>query len=108
MRNFRSLVVAFVALCALTLGGYVLARKHVVPLPAPGDDIIIKGGSLEIQCGTNHGTNCLGAPDSYGKYKHTKKDAHILHMTVTDQAGAVLYSGNFDKDHQPTVAITYK
>ena len=75
----------------------------------PGDDvIIIKGGSLEIQCGKNHGTDCLGSHDSKGKYKHKKNSAHIMKVEVKDSYGKSLYSSSFDATSQPQIEITYK
>jgi hypothetical protein len=106
MRNFRFCLVAVVTVFALTICVYGLVRKP--PMQDPGDDIIIKGGSLEIECGKNHGNDCLGSPDAYGKYKHKKNNSHILRVTVTDNTGAILYNSAFDKDHQPAIKINYK
>ena len=105
MRNFRLLIIALATICVLALGVFAL----VSPVQAPGDDvIIIKGGSMEIQCGKNHGTDCLGSHDSYGKYKHKKNGAHIMQVVVKDNTGATVYTGPFDATHQPSIEITYK
>ncbi len=104
MRNFRLLITALATICVLTLGVFAL----VSPGQAPADDvIIIKGGSLEIQCGKNHGLDCLGAPDANGKYKHKKNGAHIMQVQVKDSSG-VLLNKAFDASNQPTIEITYK
>ena len=106
MRNFRLLITALATICVLALG--VLAIVNRAP-QAPGDDvIIIKGGSLEIQCGKNHGLDCLGTPDSKGKYKHKKSGAHIMQVVVKDNTGASVFSSSFDAAHQPQIEITYK
>jgi hypothetical protein len=105
MRNLRLRLTLLAAICMLALGAYALANR---PPLAPGDDIIIKGGSLEIQCGQNHGMDCLGTPDANGKYKHKKTTAHILHVTVTDNTGAPPFNRAYDKDHQPVITINYK
>ena len=105
MRHLRLLIITLATICALAFGVFALVNR---PAPFGGDDIIIKGGSLEIQCGSNHGSDCLGTPDTTGKYKHKKDKSHILQVVVKDKTGTVLYSSAFDKDHQPEIDITYK
>jgi hypothetical protein len=107
MRNFRLLIVALATICALALGVYGLIHSPG-QMMAPGDDIIIKGGSMEIQCGANHGKDCLSHTAGTYAYTHTKKTAHITGVVVKDDAGSVLYSSSFDPAHQPTVAVTFK
>jgi hypothetical protein len=93
----------------MALGVFALVNR---PPATPGgdDDIIIKGGSIEVQCGKNHKKDCLGAPDLYsGKYKRADKDdRHIMQVIVRDSAGGQLSNNNFDKDHQPTIYISYR
>lgn len=104
MRNFRLLIIALATICMLALGVFAIANR---PAPPSRDDvIIIKGGSLEIQCGKNHGLSCLGTPDANGKYKH-KKAGHILQVVISDNTG-VLLDKPFDASNQPTIEITYK
>ena|SRR5713101_3340027 len=105
MRNLRLRLALLAAICLLALGAYALANR---PPQAPGDDIIIKGGSMQIQCGANHGKDCLSHTAGSGNYTHTKGNAHITHVTVTDSAGAVQYSGSFSPSSQPTIAVTFK
>lgn len=106
MRNFRLLIVALATICVLALGVFALVNR---PAPEPGDDvIIIKGGSLEVQCGKNHGLDCLGTHDSKGKYKHKKSGAHITQVEVKDSTGASVFSKSFDATTQPQIEITYK
>ena len=106
MRNFRLLIVALAAICALALGVFALVNR---PVPAAGDDIIIKGGSLEIKCDTNHGKDCLDHTSGTFTYTHTKKTAHITHILVMASDGTTkLLDKDFDKDHQPTITATYK
>ncbi len=85
MRNLRLRLTLLATICMLALGAYALANR---PPQAPGDDIIIKGGSMEIQCGTNHGKDCLAHTSGTYLYTH-KKNAHITQVTVTDSTGAV-------------------
>ena len=108
MRNLRFLIVALAAICVLALGAFALVNRPTPP-PAPADDdIIIKGGSLEIDCGTNQGTDCFGGSGS--KPKH-KKSGKIVKIVVTRSDGSVL--GTFTKhtdfnDGKPIIVITYR
>ena len=106
MHHLRLLIIAIATICVLALAAVALVNRPAVP--APGDDIIIKGGSLEIQCGSNHGTDCLGTNDSTGKYKHKQGGKHITQIVVKDSDGGQLSNNNFDAGHQPTITITYK
>jgi len=106
MRKLRLLIIALATISVLVLGAFALAHGPVVP--AGGDDIIIKGGSLEIQCGSNHGTDCMGVNDSTGKYKHKQGGKHIMQVVVRDSSNQQLSNNNFDATHQPTITITYR
>jgi hypothetical protein len=106
MRHLRLLIIATAAICVLALAAFALVNGPAVPVP--GDDIIIKGGSLEIQCGSNQGTDCLGVNDNTGKYRHKQTNKHIMQIVVRDSSGGQLANNNFDKDHQPSITITYK
>ena len=100
----RRLLISIAAICVLVLAAFALANR---PVQAPGDDIIIKGGSMEIQCGTNHGKDCLAHTSGTFTYTH-KKNAHITNVVVRDNSGAELYSKAFDAAHQPSIAVTFK
>jgi hypothetical protein len=88
----------------LALGAYALANR---PPQAPGDDIIIKGGSMTIECGSNHGKDCLAHTSGTYLYSH-KKNAHIMHVLATGSDGAVLLDQDFTNNGQPTIKVTYK
>lgn len=103
MNKLRRLAIAITTICVLALATYALVNP---PVQDPADDIIIKGGSLEIQC--KGGTDCLGPSDGHGKYKHKKDKNHILKVTVTDKDGGTLYSGSFDKTNQPVIDVTFR
>jgi len=92
----------------MALAAFALA--HRTASPAPGDDvIIIKGGSLEIQCPPNQDRACLGIADiTTGKYKHTKATAHIMQIVVKDSSGKQLFSNAFTAGQQPSIEVTYK
>lgn len=107
MRNLRLLITALATICVLALGVFAIVNR--APHSDPGDDvIIIKGGSLEVQCGKSHGLDCLGTHDSKGKYKHRKSGAHIKEVVVKDSTGATVFSSSFDATHQPQIELTYK
>ncbi len=105
MHRLRLLIIAITTICVLALG--VLA--FVTRPQDPGDDVIvIKGGSLEIQCGKNHGNDCLGTNDNRGKYKHKNSTKHIKQIVVTSNNNTVLFTGIFENQNQPQIEITYK
>ncbi len=108
MRSFRLIIVTLATVLALALGVFGLIHRPGQTTVAPGDDIIIKGGSMEIQCGANHGKDCLQHTAGSYTYTHTKGNAHITGVVVKDDTGAVLYSSSFVPAHQPTVAVTFK
>lgn len=107
MRKLLFIAVAGAVLCALTLGALAVANRVV---QAPGDDvIIIKGGSLEIQCPPNQDKACLGIADlTTGKYKHTQSTSHITQIVVKDSTGKVLFTKSFSPSAQPSIELTYK
>src|SRR5712692_4371100 len=96
MSRARLLIIAIATICVVALAAFALVNSPPQP---PGDDIIIKGGSLEIECGTKHGTDCLGTPVNVNgkmKYKH-KKSGTLTRVVVSKSSGAVL----FDSDKTP-------
>jgi hypothetical protein len=109
MHNLRLLIIAIAAICILALGVFALVGSYP---QAPADDvIIIKGGSLEVQCGKNHGTKCLGSNDNKGKYKNSDPNKHILKIVVKPinaNDNAAFLSRDFDNTNQPEIDITYK
>ena len=88
MRQLRLLIIAIAAICVLALGVFALVNQN---MPIMGDDIIIKGGSLEIQCGAHQGTDCLGTNDNVGKYKHKQSGKHITKVVVKDSSGTKVF-----------------
>ena len=108
MRTLRFLIIAIAAICVLGLGAFALVNQGREP--DPGDDIIIKGGSLEIQCGTRHGNDCLGTNDSKGKYRAKKTNFHITNIVIRDVAnpGVILFDRSFDPTKPPQIEIKYK
>ena|SRR5437762_9543544 len=102
----RRLLLSVAAICLLALAAVALARR---PPQAPGDDIIIKGGSMSIQCGTNHGKDCFSHTTGTYLYTHKKATAHITHVSVKDSAGNELCTNcDFAPAAQPTITVTFK
>lgn len=108
MRILRFLIIAIAVVCVLALGVFALVTQ--APPADPGDDIIIKGGSLEIQCGTKHGYDCLGTPDAKGKYKAKKTNFHITNIVIRDATNTnqVMFDRSFDPMKPPQIEIKYK
>jgi hypothetical protein len=107
MRQLRLLIIAIATICVLALGVFALVNQSA---PAGGDDIIIKGGSLEIQCGANQGADCLGTNDNGGKYKHKQSGKHITKVVVKDSSGATVFDSSTLQTfgNKPEIDITYK
>lgn len=114
MRILRLLIMAIATICVLALGVYALVNQPP-PQVDPVDDIVIKGGSLEIQCGKNHKTDnagCMGLDDgSNGKFKHKQGGKHITRIVVKNSS----YASVFDSNNlnpglggKPEIHITYK
>ena len=107
MRKLRLLIIAIAAIFVMALGAFALINSPQA-LPPADDDIIIKGGSLEVDCGKNQGKDCFGDnTPGKSKPKHKDHNKHITQIMVTN-SGGVLFNSGFDKDHQPTITITYK
>jgi len=110
MRHLRLLIIALAAICVLALG--VVAFVTQVPDADPaGDVIIIKGGSITIEC--NHG--CLESKGG-GKFGHKENgkpgdSRKIVKIEVKDEDGRVLGSFNKKNDFKggkPSIEITYR
>lgn len=108
MRQLRLLIIALASICILALGVFALVNRPASP--GGGDDIIIKGGSLEIQCGANLGTDCLGVNDNTGKYKAKQSTKHISKVVVKDSNGATVFDSSVlpTFGNKPEIDITYK
>ena len=108
MQRVHLILIALATICLMALAAFALANR--APSPASGDDvIIIKGGSLEVQCPPNQDKACLGIADiTTGKYKHTKDGAHILQIVIKDDTGKALVTKTFTAGHQPSIEVTYK
>jgi hypothetical protein len=109
MKKVRWIVIATAAVCALALAGFALAHKAAEPAPSTGPVIIIKGGSLSIECPGK--VECLKYNAAEGKYNHKEPHWKITQIVVKDESGNV--RGTFDsKDYfpngKPSIEITYK
>jgi len=110
MRHLRLLIIAIATICVLALGTFALVNSPAVPIAPADDEIIIKGGSLEIDCGRNHGEDCMGGNDNRNKPKH-RKGGKIVRIVVKKSNGDTL--GTFTKrrdftDGKPSIEITYR
>ena len=111
MRYLRLLIASISAICILALGVFALVRA---PRPMQGGDvIIIKGGSLTIQCPDVANANCMPFDSGTKKYKHKKDTGKIEQIVVMDSSGTPLPNGTFTRaanfsDGKPQIAITYR
>lgn len=108
MRSLRMLIMSLAIICVMALGAIAFVSISAAP-DAGGDDIIIKGGSLEIQCGTNHNPDCLGTNDTYGKYKHKQSGKHITKVVIKRSDGTEVFNSDLTPvGSKPEIDITYK
>lgn len=111
MRYLRLLIVSISAICILALGVFAFVRA---PRPTQGGDvIIIKGGSLTIQCPETANANCMPFDSSTKMYKHKKSTGKIEQIVIKDSNGVALPNGTFTKadnfqDGKPQIEITYR
>ena len=114
MSHLRLLLIAFAAILVVALAAFALVGG---PPAAPGDDdIIIKGGSMDVECGQNHKSDnagCLALDDGVkGKFKHKQREKHITRVVVRNTNSNTTV---FDSDKpgsgiggKPEIIITYK
>lgn len=108
MNKLRFVVIALTGVCALAFGVFALAHKTTEPAPPSGPVIIIKGGSLSIEC--PGGEDCLTASGK-GVYKHKNAAGKITQIVVKDESGNVLgtYNGKPDfPNGKPSIEIMYQ
>ena len=117
MRHLRILIIAIAAIFVVALAASALVNGPDPQLAPADDDIIIKGGSLDIQCGRNHKTDnagCLNLDDGVtGKFRHKQSDKHIMRIRVKNSQNVVLFDSNLPPvnmalGNSPEVVITYK
>src|SRR5882724_4329036 len=111
MQHLRLLVVTTAAICVLALGVFAFVRA---PKPqGSGDVIIIKGGSLTIECPDNANKNCMPFNSTSKKYEHKNGSGKIEQIVVMDSSGKPLPNGTFTRtanfpDGKPQISVTYK
>ncbi len=115
MHYTRLLIIAVATILALALGVFALVRNNA---PQGDDPIIIKGGSLTIQCpasDTVSGPQCISFDAATGLYGHKNKTKKIDQIVVKDSSGAVLFDSSDPKHcggsalgQKPEIDILYK
>ena len=115
MHYTRLLIIATATIFVLAFGVFALVRR-AAHQPG-GDPIIIKGGSLTIECPKtdSEGPQCISFDAATGKYGHKTKTRKITQIVVKDTTGAVLFDSS-DAQHcggsalgkTPEIDIFYK
>jgi hypothetical protein len=116
MRHLRLMLIAIATVLVLAMAAFALVNRPSAP-EASDDDIIIKGGSLEIQCGKNHkndNAGCLALDDGVtGKFKHKQDTKHITRIEVRNSNNVTVFDSDTlpaDKKlgAKPEITIVYK
>lgn len=115
MRHLRLLIAAIATICVIALGVFALVTRPPLD-PADDDVIIIKGGSLTIQC--PHAStlnanlaNCMPFNSTDKSYEHKNGNGKIEQIVVKTSGGTVLKTfvrATDFSDGKPSVEITYK
>lgn len=109
MRKLRFLIIAVAAILVMALGAFALINRPQMSAPAD-DDIVIKGGSLEVDCGKNQGNDCFG-DNTPGKSKPKHKDTnkHVTRIVVKRTDNKVVFDSDLTPvGAKPEIDITYK
>lgn len=108
MHLVRIVIIALATMLVLAFAVFAFVTQA-----PPGDDvIIIKGGSLTVQCSNTNNANldCLSYDATAKVYKHKKAASKVEKIVVKDENGEVL--GSFSKvnfpNGKPSVEITYR
>jgi hypothetical protein len=115
MHHLRLLIVTIAAICVLALGVFAFVRAPKPP-QSGGDVIIIKGGSLTIQCPNANNlnanlANCMPFDSTDKAYKHKNGNGKIEQIVVKTSSGEVLKTfvrATDFSDGKPSIEITYK
>lgn len=107
MRHLRLLIIALATICVLALAAFAFVTQQE-PVD-PGDDIIIKGGSLKIKCGVKHGRDCLGGNANIDTYSHKKGAGKIQQVTIRNSQNQDLrIFTRVELGDAPTIVINYR
>ena len=109
MRLLGKVTVGLSISLVLALGLLVYAARSASRfVPQDGDPIIVKGGSLSVQCPAND--LCLVFNPTTLKYEHKDKLKKITKIVVKDENNNVLFSATSASfpNGKPSVEITYK
>ncbi|MDX6613145.1 MAG: hypothetical protein QOD75_2331 [Blastocatellia bacterium] len=97
----------FLALGVLALSARTQPRVQEAP-SGDGDPIILKGGSLTLQC--PKGELCMIYNPTTMKFEHKDKLKKVAKIVVKDESGNVLFSATSPSfpNGKPSVEIFYK
>ena len=115
MHYTRLLIIAAATIFVLALGAFAVVKREANQ--PGGDPIIIKGGSLTIECPKNDvaGEQCIPFDTTTKKYGHKDKNRKVMKIVVKDSSDAILFDST-DPSHgggaalgtTPSIEIYYK
>ena len=111
MNQLRSFAIVVATISVLALGVFALARKDPTAIhPQGGDVIIIKGGSLSIQC-PEATPECFAFDAASKKYNHKgEAKMKVTKVVVRNSKGDEVFNSNQSNGfgNTPEIDITYK
>ena len=111
MKLSNKLVLGLAVIAFLAFGVAALAARNQPPVqepPADGDPIILKGGSLTLEC--PKAEMCMVYNLVYKKFEHKDKAKKVAKIIVKDESGAVIFSASSPSfpNGRPSIEIYYK
>jgi hypothetical protein len=114
MKFSNKLVLGLAVIAFLALGVVALAARNQPPVQDPvvgggdGDPIILKGGSLTLQCPKSE--MCMMYNLVNKNFEHKDKTKKVSKIVVKDEAGAVIFSASSPSfpNGKPSIEIYYK
>jgi hypothetical protein len=111
MKLSNKLVLVLAVIAFLAFGMAALAARNQPQLqeaPADGDPIILKGGSLTLEC--PKAEMCMVYNLVSKKFEHKDKLKKVAKIVVKDESGNVIFSASSPSfpNGKPSVEIFYK
>lgn len=111
MKFSNKLLLGLAVIGILAFGVAALAARNQLPVqeaPSDGDPIILKGGSLTLNCPKDE--MCMVYNLLTKKFEHKDKGKKLSKIVVKDESGNVIFSASTPSfpNGKPSIEIFYK